>query len=444
MPAVHIPTTQYVERRRQLMAQLPADSVVLIPAAKELTRSADTEFMFRQDSYFYYLTGFNEPDALLVLKPDAEQAVTLFCREKDKLAEVWQGRRLGVEAAVDTLQVDAAFTLAEVDEQLRELVNGTSQLWYPDGLYADWDEYVQNLIKTLRQGPKRGWQAPSMRRDVRGLLDEMRLYKDQHELAIMEQAATLSANAHCRAMEKAYPGIHEYQLEAEIHHEFARNGARFPAYNSIVGGGANACILHYTENQDAIADGDLVLIDAGCELAGYAADITRTFPVNGTFSDEQAALYQIVLEAQYAALAEVKPGSNFHQANQAAVAVVTQGLLSLGILQGELDDLIANDAHKPFLMHGIGHWLGLDVHDVGDYQRTDGKQLRAFKAGMVLTIEPGIYIDDSHDVDPKWHNIGIRIEDNVVITDNGHQLLTGDVPKDIDAIEQLMASAKGA
>lgn len=439
MPAAHIPLTRYVERRRQLMAQLPADSVVLIPAAKELTRSADTEYMFRQDSYFYYLTGFNEPDALLVLKPDAEQQVTLFCRVKDKLAEIWQGRRLGAEAAVAALQIDAAYPLTELDEQLRELVNGSSQLWYPDGLYSDWDEYVQNLIKTLRQGPKRGWQAPSMRRDVRGLLDEMRLIKDDDELAVMRRAAEISANAHCRAMEKSYAGIQEFQLEAEIHHEFARNGARFPAYNSIVGGGANACILHYTENQDAIADGDLVLIDAGCELAGYAADITRTYPINGRFSDEQKALYEIVLEAQKAALAEIKPGSNFHQANQAAVAVVTQGLLSLGILEGELDDLIANDAHKPFLMHGIGHWLGLDVHDVGDYQRTDGKQLRAFAPGMVLTIEPGIYIDDSHELDSRWHNIGIRIEDNVVITEDGYEMLTADVPKEADDIERLMA-----
>ncbi|MBD1388755.1 Xaa-Pro aminopeptidase [Neiella sp. HB171785] len=442
MSAVQIPLSRYVERRKALMAQLPANSIVLIPAAKELTRSADTEFMFRQDSYFYYLTGFNEPDGLLVLKPDGEQPVTLFCRAKDKLAEIWQGRRLGADAAVDTLQLDAAFELSELDEQLQDLVNGCSQLWYPDGLYPDWDDYVQNLINTLRHGPKRGWLAPSLRRDVRGLLDEMRLIKDEDELAIMRRAGEISANAHCRAMEKSYPGIYEYQLEAEIHHEFARNGARFPAYNSIVGGGANACILHYTENQDAIADGDLVLIDAGCELAGYAADITRTFPVNGRFSDEQKALYQIVLDAQYAALATIKPGSNFYQANQAAVAVVTEGLLKLGILQGELEQLLEEGAHKPFLMHGIGHWLGLDVHDVGDYQRTDGKQLRAFVKGMVLTIEPGIYIDDSHDIDLKWHNIGIRIEDNVVITRDGYELLTGGVPKELADIEQLMATTK--
>ncbi|MCM2678890.1 Xaa-Pro aminopeptidase [Echinimonas agarilytica] len=442
-----LPIDVYAQRRQRLLSQMGEHSIAILPAAQELTRSRDTEYAFRQDSYFYYLSGFNEPDAWLVLKPatatEVEQSI-LFCRDKDRFAEIWQGRRLGAENAVQQLAVDHAYALSEMPEKLRELVSGTQTLWYAQGTYPACDERISALLNELRNNPKKGLAAPTQQHDIRVLLDEMRLIKDAAELDVMRQAGEISAQAHCRAMQSSHAGVGEYQLEAEIHYHFARNGARFPAYSSIVGGGANACILHYTENQDAIANDELVLIDAGCELAGYAADITRTFPVNGVFTEPQRQLYQLVLDAQYAAFKQVKPGSNFHAVNQAAIAVIVKGLVDLGILSGDINTLIEQNAQRAYFMHGIGHWLGLDVHDVGDYQRIDGRQTRAFEPGMVLTIEPGIYIDDTADVDPKWHNIGIRIEDNLLITENGYENFTAQVPKEIADIESLMANAHAA
>ena len=433
-----LPFEVYVSRREKVFAQLGEQGVALIPAASEQMRSRDTEYLFRQDSYFFYLTGFVEPDALLVLK--AGQSI-LFCREKDKTAEIWQGRRLGPTAAIDTLQLDQAYPLSELNERLPELVSGSEKLWYADGLYQAWDRKLETMAQQLRVGVKKGWKIPTLRCDLRPLLDEMRLIKDPAEIDLMRRAADITSAAHCRAMEKVHPGMMEYQLEAEIHHEFARRGARFPAYNTIVGAGDNACILHYTENQDVMAGGELVLIDAGCELEGYAADITRTFPVNGLFSQPQKQLYQLVLDAQYAAIEQVKPGNTFDDANQAAVQVIVNGLIELGILKGSVEQLLEENAHKEYFMHGIGHWLGLDVHDVGDYQREGQIQKRKFEPGMVLTIEPGLYIDESAQVSSHWQGMGIRIEDNLLVTATGHDILTHGSPKEIVEIEALMGVA---
>lgn len=433
-----ISTSTYVKRRQALSNQIGSSSVAIVSAAFEKVRSLDTEYLFRQDSYFYYLTGFVEPEALLVLKQGKS---ILFCRDKDKMAEVWQGRRMGAEKAVEKLQVDEAYPLSEMAERLPELISGSDTFWYADGLYKSRDRMLEKLFKQLRAGAKRGLKAPSTRKDIRVLLDEMRLIKDEQELAIMRKAAEITSAAHCRAMEKAHPGMMEYQLEAELHHEFARKGARFPAYNTIVGAGDNACILHYTENQDFMAGGELVLIDAGCELNGYAADITRTFPVNGLFSEPQKLLYQLVLDSQYAAIEQVQPGKNFDAANQAAIRVLVEGLVKLGILKGNVEELIDESAQKEYFMHGIGHWLGLDVHDVGDYQRENQRQKRAFEPGMVLTIEPGLYIDEDAEVDPQWRGLGIRIEDNLIITESGHEIITHGVPKEIAEIEALMGEA---
>ena len=439
---ISMPIEPFVRRRTQLLAKLGANSIAIIPAAAEKIRSRDTEYHFRQDSYFYYLSGFCEPDALLVLKSGRAPQSILFCRDKDRQAEIWQGRRLGAEQAKALLWVDAAYPLSELPTRMPELISGCSQLWYSEGLYPEWDQTVSAWLAQLRSASKQGLQVPHSRHDLRPLLDDMRLIKDADEIALMREACRVSAAAHVRAMEKAHPEQFEYQLEAEIVHEFMRHGARFPAYNTIVGAGDNACILHYTQNQDVMSAGELVLIDAGCEYAGYAGDITRTFPVNGQFTEPQQQLYQLVLDAQYAALAEMKPGSCFDKANQAAIRVMISGLLTLGILHGDLDALIESGAQRPYFMHGIGHWLGLDVHDVGDYHMSNKKATRPFEPGMVLTVEPGIYIDESAEVDAKWHNIGIRIEDNILITSQGHEILTSDAPKEIKAIEWLMAQAQ--
>lgn len=427
-------------QRRQALAQLMvANSVALFPANPEQVRSRDTEFPFRQDSDLLYLCGFNEPQSMLVVVKRADDKLQslLFCREKDQLAEIWQGRRLGPEAAVAALAVDEAFGWSERSDKLRELLNGRSQLYYAQGHLSGSDGLVFDTLAALRSAPKRGWRAPSVIHDSRPLLAELRLIKSDAELAVMARAGELSAAGHCRAMRSCRPGLFEYQLEAEILHCFAMGGARAPAYGTIVGGGANGCILHYTENSEPLVDGELVLIDAGAEIEGYAGDITRTFPVNGRFSPDQRALYEVVLAAQEAAIAAIRPGSTIEAVAKAAIEVLTAGLVELAILSGEVEELITREAYKPYFMHGIGHWLGLDVHDVGDYK--PGGQPRPFLPGMVLTIEPGLYIAPDADVDPRWRGIGIRIEDNAVVVAGGCRLLTAGVPKTVAAIEALMA-----
>jgi Xaa-Pro aminopeptidase len=425
------------ERRIRLLAAMDDNSVAIIPAAAEITRSRDTEFAFRQDSDFFYLTQFPEPDAVLILVKGEQNSSILFCRAKDKVAEVWCGRRIGEEKAQQDFGLDQALTINELDEHWVQLVSGKHTLYYAQGTYPDFDNKIWQLLSTLRGAPKRGWKAPSVIKDVREILNEQRLFKSPAELAIMAKAGEISAQGHVRAMRFAKPGATEYQLEAELHHHYAMSGARHPAYGTIVGSGDNANILHYTENSDELKDGDLVLIDSGCELAGYAADITRTFPVNGQFSQPQKALYQLVLKAQLLALEMVKPGNTLKQAADATVRVLTEGLIELGILTGDIDQLIADEKYKDFYMHGLGHWLGLDVHDVGEYKLNEKD--RPFEPGMVLTIEPGLYVSHDADAPAQYRGIGIRIEDDVVVTHDGHLNLTSAVPKTVAEIEQLMA-----
>jgi len=439
-----IPFSEFKQRRAQLLAQLSDNCVVVMSAAKEVTRSRDTEYAFRQNSDFHYLTGFPEPDAWLILeKIDGVITSTLVCRIKDKTAEIWQGRRIGKVLAKQQYLFDNTASLDELDTVLKDKLNNKDVLYWAQGDDKSTDKQIFKLLAELRASARSGKIAPEQQIDVRPLIHEMRLFKSANEIAVMRQAGEISAAAHKRAMlfsaaqVKSGKDVTEYQLEAEIHHHFAMNKARYPAYGTIVGGGDNACILHYTENKDEINPDDLVLIDAGCELEGYAADITRTFPVSGKFSPEQKAIYQLVLNTQQAVFDAIKPGARLKDLTDLSVEVITQGLIDLGILQGELKTLIDQNAHRAFYMHGLSHWLGLDVHDVGLYN-IDG-EARPLKEGMVFTVEPGIYIDAESQCDPKWHGIGVRIEDNVVITQNGFENLTHPVPKTIEEIEGLMA-----
>lgn len=435
-----IEISEYAARRQALLAQMPVNSVALIPAAKEVTRSRDTEFLFCQDKDFYYLSGFHEPDALLVLVKGDQNESVLFCRNKDPLQEVWHGRRVGAEKAEQDYKVDVAYELDELEQVLPMYINGKSSLLFAQGANKEFDNLVFACLDVLRNGYKQGFKAPQNIIDIREMIAEMRLFKSPAELNIMRQANVITGNAHCRAMKLSKQGVFEYQLEADILHEFAFNGARSAAYGTIVGGGENATILHYTENNEVLMDGELVLIDAGAELDGYAADITRTFPVNGKFNALHAKVYNIVLAAQEAAIATIKPGSNFAIANQAANHVMTQGLIDLGVLSGDIEQLIQDKACKEYFIHGLGHWLGLDVHDVGDYHMDEDKnQLRTFEPGMVMTIEPGLYFDAQALVPEDLQGVGIRIEDNILVTENGYENLTVNVPKTVVDIETLMA-----
>ncbi|MGS2719678.1 Xaa-Pro aminopeptidase [Paraglaciecola aestuariivivens] len=437
-----IDNTEFIRRQSVLLESMAPNSICVLAAETLHTRSRDTEFPFRQDSYFHYMCGFPEPQAWWVLSnhPDYPQGLSvLFCLEKDPQAEIWHGRRIGPKQAKKAYPVTLAFGLDELEDKLIELLDGHQHLYFAQGHNSEVDNFIFALLQDLRSAPKQSKTAPSSLIDVRTLLDEMRLIKSAQEIELMRHAAQISGQAHIRAMQFAQPGKHEYQLEAQLHHEFAMQGAKHAAYGTIVGSGANACILHYTENNQSLTAGDLVLIDAGCEWQGYAADITRTFPVSGKFSPEQTALYEIVLKAQLQAIALLKPGNTLAQASQAAIQVITQGLLDLAILSGDLDENINNQSYRQFYMHGLSHWLGLDVHDVGNYKIAG--QERPLKPGMVLTVEPGIYIAPDAAVAKKWRGIGIRIEDNIVITQSGHDNLTQFVPKSIKQIEQLMCKA---
>lgn len=418
---------------KQLRKAAPNGAIAIIPAAPEVTRSRDTEFPFRQDSDFYYLTGFNEPNAVLVLAPDSDVPEQLFCQPSDAQAEIWHGRRLGVAAAEVQLNVDAAWSIEELDQRMPRLLNQVDSVFYAQGTYAEFDQRLLGWFNLLRATPKKGDLPPRALVDLRPLVHAQRLIKQPEELALMRRAAEISVAAHKRAMLFAQPERFEYQVAAELHHEFALQGALHPAYGTICGGGENACILHYTDNSSELKNGDLILIDAGAEYQGYAADITRTFPVNGRFSDSQKALYEVVLAAQEAALAEAKPGGNLPAAHEAAARTITQGLIELDILSGSFRENWENASYRQFFIHGLGHWLGLDVHDVGLYSE-NGKPVR-FKPGMVLTVEPGIYIPPDAKVAERWRGMGIRIEDDVVITDDGHDNLTAAVPKTVADIE---------
>lgn len=433
---------EFARRRRQLMDMMAPNSIAIIPAARERIRNRDVEYAFRQDSDFYYLTGFGEPESVVALIPEREHGeYVLFCRERNREMEIWNGYRAGPEGAVKQYGADDAFPITDLDEILPGLIEGKERVYYAMGRDPEFDRHVMEWVNTIRAKVRSGAQPPGEFIALDHVLHEMRLYKSPQEIAVMERAATISAAAHVRAMEVCEPGMHEYQLEAEFLHEFTRNGSRSPAYSSIVGGGANACILHYRENNAVLNDGDLVLIDAGCELEHYASDITRTFPVNGKFSPQQKAIYEIVLAAQYAAIKAVKPGNHWNEPHEAAVKEMTKGLVKVGLLNGKVDELIKTEAYRAFFMHRTGHWIGMDVHDVGDY-KVEG-EWRTLEAGMVLTVEPGLYISpDNTQVDEEWRGIGVRIEDDVVVTGRGHKVLTSGVPKEVDEIEALMAKAR--
>jgi len=428
-------------RRRELMQQMEPNSIALLCSAPMSTRSNDTEYLYRQHSDFYYLTGFEEHDAVLALIPGREQGeVVLFCQEKDKTRELWTGILMGPEKAISELLVDDAFPIGDIDDILPGLIEGRDRVYYSMGRDPRLDQRVMDWVNVVRSKVRQGAHPPGEFLVLEHLLHEMRLFKSPFEIKLMEKAGAISAEAHKRAMAVSRPGLHEYHLEAELMHEFVRSGSRAPAYNNIVAAGPNACILHYIENRAPLRDGDLVLIDAGCEYEYYAADITRTFPANGRFTPEQKALYEIVLDAQLAAIDAVAPGTAWNVPHDVTVRVITEGLVRLGLLKGSVDELIAADAYRPFYMHRAGHWLGIDVHDVGDY-KIDGNW-RLMEPGMVTTIEPGIYVaPDNEEVDEKWRGIGIRIEDDVLVTRTGHRVLSLGAPKTVEEIESFMGQA---
>ncbi|MFS2225502.1 Xaa-Pro aminopeptidase [Pantoea sp. B65] len=432
----------FLQRRQALLAKMAPASAAVIFAAPEATRSADSEYPYRQNSDFWYFTGFNEPEAVLVLikSDETHNHSVLFNRVRDKTAEIWFGRRLGQDAAPEKLGVDRALPYDDIHQQLHLLLNGLDVVYHAQGEYASADSILFSALDKLRRGFRQNLQAPGTLTDWRPWVHEMRLFKSAEEVEILRQAGKISALAHTRAMQQCRPGMYEYQLEGEILHEFNRHGARFPSYNTIVGGGENGCILHYTENESPLRDGDLVLIDAGCEFHGYAGDITRTFPVNGKFSAPQRAIYDIVLASLSRSLELFAPGVSIREVNNEVVRIMVSGLVKLGVLKGDVDQLIADAAHRQFFMHGLSHWLGLDVHDVGHYGTAD--RGRILQPGMVLTIEPGLYIAPDADVPAEYRGIGIRIEDDIVITADGNENLTDSVVKNADDIEALMAAAK--
>ncbi len=426
---------EFARRRRDLMAHMEPDSIAILPSAALQMRNRDTAWPFRQDSDFQYLSGFAEPEAVLVLAPGRRHGeFLLFCRERDPERERWDGPRAGPEGACAHYGADDAFPIGDIDDILPGLIEGRRRVYYALGRQPEFDTRVMAWINKIRAKVRAGAHPPGEFLDLGHLLHEQRLTKSAAEIRVMRHAAGISAAAHRRAMAACRPGLGEYALEAELLHEFMVRGARHPAYSSIVGGGANACVLHYVDNTATLCDGDLVLIDAGCEYEHYASDITRTFPVNGRFSREQRALYELVLEAQLAGIRAVKPGNHWNQPHDATVRVITEGLRDLGILDGEVGELLELEAFRPFYMHRAGHWLGMDVHDVGDYKL--GEEWRVLEPGMVLTVEPGIYIaPDSHAVAKRWRGIGIRIEDDVLVTSRGHEVLSADAPKMPEDVE---------
>jgi Xaa-Pro aminopeptidase len=433
--------SEFKKRRKQLMQRVGKGNIALIGSAAERVRNRDVHYPYRQDSDFYYLTGFNEPEALAVFIPGREQGeYILFCREYDETKALWEGAHAGLEGAVKHYEADDSFPIDDLDEILPGMLENKGKVFYPMGRNPDLDHSLLEWINHLRGQSRRGVTAPGELVSLEHILHEMRLFKSPAELKLMRRAAEVSAHAHAKAMQVCKPGLYEYQIEAELLYQFYQGGLRHVAYPSIVAGGKNACVLHYTENKDALRNGDLLLIDAGAECDHYAADITRTFPVSGRFTEPQKQLYQLVLDAQAAALEQIRPGLPWNAAHEAAVETLTKGLVELGILKGKVRKLIKDEKYKPFFMHRIGHWLGMDVHDVGDY-KVD-QEWRLLEPGMVLTVEPGLYIPPDYEkVEEKWRGIGIRIEDDILVTASGYECLTSAVPKSIDDIEALMQAA---
>ncbi|HSD54775.1 MAG TPA: aminopeptidase P N-terminal domain-containing protein [Burkholderiales bacterium] len=433
--------TPFRSRRAALLQKMGA-GIAIVPTAPERIRNRDSDYLYRFDSYFYYLAGFPEPEAVLVLIAGAEPKSILFCREKHPERELWEGIRHGPEAARKVFGFDEAHPIGALDELLPRLIANQPALHYAPGLDPVWDARILRWLNEVRAQARTGVTAPAEIRDLRVLLDGMRLVKDAHEIATMRRAAAISAGAHVRAMRAARPGAMEYEIEAELLYEFRRHGAQFPAYWPIVAGGANACVLHYRDNSQRLADGDLLLIDAGCELDGYASDITRTFPVNGRFSGPQREIYDLVLAAQTAAIEEVKPGSGWNASHDAAVKVLAQGFVDLGLCSGSVDEVLEKELYKQYYMHRTGHWLGLDVHDAGDYKERG--EWKALVPGMTLTVEPGCYIRPADGVPERFWNIGVRIEDDALVTATGCEIVTAAAPKRADDIEALMRDARAA
>ena len=427
---------EFARRRKNLMQMVGEGGIAILPSAPVRTRSRDVEYRYRQDSDFYYLTGFAEPDAVAVIAPGRDNGeFLLFCRERDADKERWDGQRMGTDGVLEHYHADDAFPIDDIDDILPGIMESCERVYYTMGLYKDFDVRIADWVNSLRSGGSQGLHTPQEFVALDHLLHDMRLYKSRSEISAMRKSARVAAAAHQRAMQLTRPGLYEYEIEAEFIHEFRRNNAR-NSYSPIVATGANACTLHYVDNSARLEDGQLLLIDAGCELDYYASDITRTYPVNGKFSPEQRALYEIVLEAQLAAIDKVRKGNHWNDPHDAAVRVVTKGLKKIGLLDGSLPKLIRDRAYSEFYMHRTGHWIGMDVHDVGDYKV--GDEWRILESGMVMTVEPGLYILDNRKVAKKWRNIGIRIEDDVAVTGNGPDVLSKGLVKDPDGIEALM------
>ncbi len=425
--------------RRQKLASMMQGGVLIVPTAPEQLRNGDAHYSYRFNSYFYYLTGFCEPEGVFVMVSDKNQSTVkqlLFCRDKDQEREIWDGFRYGPEAAQEVFGFDEAYSITELDQILPDLLVNQNSVYSALGQDVTWDNRVSGWIHQVRARGRKGDIPPSIVYDYRELLDEMRLLKHPDEIQVMRQAADISAEAHRRAMRIICPDMYEYEIEAELLYTFRQRGAQAPAYTSIVAGGANACVLHYVENNSILNKGDLLLIDAGCELDGYASDITRTFPVDGRFSPIQRDVYQLVLSAQQAAIDTVFPGNTWNDPHMAALRVLAQGFIDFELCQGSVDAVIESEDYKRFYMHRTGHWLGMDVHDVGAYKQ-DG-DWRLLQSGMVLTVEPGCYIRPAADVPEHFWNIGIRIEDDVVVTQTGNEVLTDAAPKEVVDIEELM------
>ena len=440
---------EYKKRQKNLLKAIGLNSAAIIPTATEKTRNRDADFPFRPDSDFRYITGFNEPESVAVFIPgrlsgqktsqkasQRKGQYVLFCRESDPLMEIWNGRREGIEGATNNYQADEVFPISQLDEILPTLLENVERVYYSIGYDESFDKRLMEWVNKVRKKARTGILAPQEFHSLDHIIHEMRLIKSDTEVKIIREACKISAKAHIKAMQACKPGIREYAVEAELNHTFTAHGCP-AAYTSIVGSGENGCILHYTENNAVLKDGDLLLIDAGAELDCYASDITRTFPVNGKYSPEQKIIYEIVLAAQLAAIKKIKPGNHWNQPHETAVKVLTKGLLDIGLLKGDLNKLVKDQAYNQFYMHRTGHWLGMDVHDVGDY-RTKGKW-RKFEQGMVLTVEPGLYIAaNAKGVAKKWWDIGVRIEDDILVTKTGYDILSKDTPKTVDEIEIVM------
>ncbi|CAD9195167.1 Xaa-Pro aminopeptidase [Acinetobacter bohemicus] len=431
----------FQERRDRLAEEMGPHSIAIIATSPVAMRNRDADYKFRADSSFFYLTGFAEPEAVAIIETfesiDEGYTYSLFCRERDREMEIWHGYRAGVDGAVEDYDADEAYAIDLLDEEIIEKLLNKQKLFYRMGQQVDFDARVAKWIAEANGESRKGTSAPAQVIQLDRILDEMRLHKSPQEIELMQIASTISAQAHTRAMQAVKPGMMEYALEAELNYIFGQNGC-VPSYNSIVGGGENGCILHYVENDKVLKDGDLVLIDAACEYQLYASDITRTFPVNGKFSPEQKALYDVVLKAQFAAIDAVRIGNSYKEPHRIAVRILVQGLLDLGLMQGDIEQIIESESFHQFYMHGTGHWLGMDVHDVGSY-KIEG-EWRVYEEGMAVTVEPGLYIaPDDETVDAKWRGIGIRIEDDVVVTKDGPRVLTAAVVKTVEEIEALMA-----